>query len=619
MLKLRNLLVAATAVLLGPTMFLAACGDDDVNTQPNNTTTTGTGTGTGTGSGGGGQGICLLNNCSDNSHCVGCPDGRDICLQAESRCVACDPATGEGCAPGEECSSFGLCVPAGLTCPTDNNGNPTVTCTANADCLACSPMHQVCDTETGQCQACTATNTQHCLSSDICVDKNNDGHVETCSPKCPQTCTVDNDCGQCGGPGNEAHACFQHKCAECSDTYPCAAGLECDNGVCTPPCGIPGPEAGTCIADEDCQFCGSGDGGDWTCKLAVNGGTHGKCVPPVAGCEDLGQGVAVLPPPYNQYTELCSNDGNCDGISITFNVGEAIRDLVGGPEIDLGFTTIAIQDANVEYLMSKCAAIEITNNISCGICVPCKEDSDCAPINVDSLMSDLFSGEPLAQIAAALLVDLLWGDNDDHNLNFFCQPVAAGYGACIPCGNPLAPCGDSGGGGGSGNCDHPVCDAGTALDPSCGNCAATVCAADDYCCNTEWDSVCVGEADEMCNGICSGGGGCPHDPCTEGDALPNNCSQCVTDACAFDPYCCNTQWDSVCVGYTDSNNPDYIASCGSACGGGCTHSECSAGAALSDTCSACATAVCAADSYCCDTEWDTVCVDEAVAEAACSC
>ncbi|KAI8621644.1 hypothetical protein BC830DRAFT_1077032 [Chytriomyces sp. MP71] len=42
----------------------------------------------------------------------------------------------------------------------------------------------------------------------------------------------------------------------------------------------------------------------------------------------------------------------------------------------------------------------------------------------------------------------------------------------------------------------------------------------------------------------------------------------------------------------------------------CNHSECTAGALLNKSCSACATAVCNNDSYCCTNQWDSQCVSE---------
>jgi hypothetical protein len=211
--------------------------------------------------------------------------------------------------------------------------------------------------------------------------------------------------------------------------------------------------------------------------------------------------------------------------------------------------------------MPICADVEITDDISCGICVPCEQDSDCQPIDVDPLIGDLFVNEPLAQIAFALLADLLWGDNPDHHLNFFCLDVAAGYGACIPCANPLSPCGQGGGGMGSGMCNHDVCSTGDALDGNCDPCAAAVCAQDDFCCTNTWDSICVDLADSECNDICTGGDPCTQDFCQESGAALEGCNACTQAVCAQDPYCCDVAWDQYCVAYTDPQDPEYISAC----------------------------------------------------------
>lgn len=545
-----------------------------------------------------GGGLCLVNSCKSDMDCATCEDGRNTCIVAESRCVACDPNTGEGCAEGEYCTSWGLCAPLGLECPTDERGEPTITCSENADCKACSPMHQVCGPR-GKCQACTETNTSHCTSADICVDGK-------CAAKCPQSCSRDTDCSQCGAPGSESHACYQHKCAECSDTYPCPAELECKNGACVPGCGLPGPEPGKCIDDEDCAHCGDGRSEEtFVCKKAINE-DRGNCVPQVGGCSDLGPGFGLLPDPWDQYTQTCSNDNDCAGAGLQYNVGELVRDLVGSDEIDLGFTEIGIQDAYVGYDMSVCASIEIMNGAQCGLCVPCRVDADCQPINLDDMIMDLFSGDPLAAIAASLLIDLLFGDSWDHQLHFFCQPVAAGYGACLPCGNPLQACGSGSGGGETGSCSHDVCTGGGALNSSCGSCEATVCADDPYCCDTEWDSYCIMEAEQWCGITCgSGSGSCSHDECQTGVKLTPTCSSCSAAVCAEDPYCCDTAWDEYCVDEAEQL-------CGG-CGGssGCAHDVCVTGVALFAPCDPCVQTVCGIDPYCCETAWDATCVDEA--------
>ncbi len=329
----------------------------------------------------------------------------------------------------------------------------------------------------------------------------------------------------------------------------------------------------------------------------------------------------MLPPPYDQYTNLCSNDGNCTGIGIDFNVGKALRDLIGSNEV-MG---VEIHDANVQYLMPICAEIQITENIACGICVPCEVDADCQPINVSVLIPQLFASDPLATIAFALLADMLWGNNPDHHLNFFCQPVAAGYGACIPCGNPLQPCGTGGGGGGTGTCDHDVCTTGTALNNNCSPCADTVCTADAFCCdaqNGSWDQLCVDQADSLCGNICTGGGGCAHGPCDLGTALVGSCSACVGAICNADPFCCNQNggsWDQYCVDAVPNTTECSNENCQG--GGNCIHSPCDAGGKLTPGCDGgdCVTNVCNNDAFCCNTEWDSICVSAAGTESACNC
>lgn len=622
-ISIKNVLVAAAALCVPLALGLPGCGSDASSKGASgggagkvDSGTGGSGNTAGLGGAGGsgnGTGVCLLNNCKSDAECDGCSFNRNKCDLASNRCIACDPAKPtEGCPAGQECSSFGTCVEVGKNCPTDGTGEPTIACTQNGDCDACDPMHRICDTTVGKCVACTDTNTSQCLQTDVCVDNK-------CAHKCPDSCTVDNDCGRCDSGGKPAHACFNHACAECSDTYACAAGMECKKGTCVKPCGLPGSTSGACKVDADCGGCG--DQGStspaWKCKYPINGGTHGTCTPQAAGCSDLGQG-AVLPEPYDKVTNLCSNDNDCKGIGIQYNVGEAIRGLIGGPELDVGIKKIKIQDANIQYNMPACADIKLTDTISCGVCVPCREDSDCSKIELDPLISDLFKGDPLATIAGAVLVDLLYGKNKDHSLHFQCLPVAAGYGVCIPCANPTKACGGTTSGGG-GTCDHDVCTTGGPLDPSCGTCAAEVCKNDAFCCTTNWDSTCKSEVDDYCAGGCGGGGSsCGHDPCTTGTALSPLCSACVKAVCDGDAFCCNDTsggWDSVCV-----SEAQQATECSGACsGGGCAHSECSTGGPLTNSCSSCATAVCAADSYCCTTDWDSLCVNEAKQQSACSC
>lgn len=46
---------------------------------------------------------------------------------------------------------------------------------------------------------------------------------------------------------------------------------------------------------------------------------------------------------------------------------------------------------------------------------------------------------------------------------------------------------------------------------------------------------------------------CAHDLCTTGTKLKSGCSACATAVCAQDPYCCATSWDGTCVSETDDD------------------------------------------------------------------
>ena len=543
-------------------------------------------------------GACLKNNCTEDLECAGCEEGANLCDTDQGRCVQCDPESGTGCDDGETCTEFGNCVPQGQDCPTAD-GLPNIECNEDADCAACDPDHQVCNTETKECVSCTADNQGSCQSVEHCSA---DGE---CVSNCPESCDSDADCGQCGGDGHEAHACNAHQCTQCSDTVPCQGGQICnEHGACVDFCGIPGQVAGTCDDDGDCAGC---PGDTTNCVSPINGG-HGTCGAEASGCSDLGEGVAVLPDPFDQVTNLCSDDGDCNGIGVQFNVGKLLRDITG---LD------AIDDANINYPMNECANATVSvgaSSISCGICVPCKEDDDCEDIDVDEVAADAFG--PLGAIASAILLDQLFGQND-HTIHMFCQPVAGDYGACLPCPSLLSDCAGPGPGSVNGDCDHDTCTEGEPLGSNCGSCAAAICEHDSYCCTTEWDHLCVGHVETQCAGSCDGsnGGSCSHNPCSTGDPLSAACSSCVDTVCDDDPYCCQTSWDDICVGQAED-----VASCN--CDGGgsdCAHDECELGGPLTEGCSACAQEVCDADDYCCTTDWDVYCTDAAEDIAACNC
>ena len=215
---------------------------------------------------------------------------------------------------------------------------------------------------------------------------------------------------------------------------------------------------------------------------------------PATGCSDLGKGVAVLPAPFDEVTNLCSSDTDCKNISANLNVGAILRDITG---------ISAIKDADIPYSMHACADVTIKgpggsgdggSSLSCGVCVPCRVDTDCSDINVDQVASEAFG--PIGSIAADLLLDKVFGPSD-HKIHMYCDQLAGAYGACVPCANMLSTCGNGKSTSPtSGVCAHSACTAGTALDPSCDTSAKDVCEHDAYCCSDTWDALCVGEVDQ---------------------------------------------------------------------------------------------------------------------------
>jgi hypothetical protein len=136
--------------------------------------------------------------------------------------------------------------------------------------------------------------------------------------------------------------------------------------------------------------------------------------------------------------------------------------------------------------------------------------------------------------------------------------------------------------------------------PGCNNeaCCDLVCAADPFCCNVSWDSLCVGQATDAC-----GCGAAEAGPCLVTHDTPwcNN-SECCDAVCDDDPFCCAVEWDKICVGLANT----LCLGCGGVLEGSCFEvgpGNCSD--------ADCCTVVCAKDPFCCEQLWDGFCVTEA--------
>ncbi|MBI4699973.1 MAG: hypothetical protein HY744_02210 [Deltaproteobacteria bacterium] len=101
-------------------------------------------------------------------------------------------------------------------------------------------------------------------------------------------------------------------------------------------------------------------------------------------------------------------------------------------------------------------------------------------------------------------------------------------------------------------CAHDVCTVGAALSKGCSACVSKICASDAYCCGNDWDKQCTGEVQQYCDSaVCVVS--CPHSPCSAGGGntpFPKYCDSpgnCVATICDQDSYCCQTDWDQQCV------------------------------------------------------------------------
>jgi hypothetical protein len=126
---------------------------------------------------------------------------------------------------------------------------------------------------------------------------------------------------------------------------------------------------------------------------------------------------------------------------------------------------------------------------------------------------------------------------------------------------------------------------------------------DPYCCDNKWDSACVTLAKAECALDC-GGTPIDHGCCVTGTA---GCDEPTVEACvcAADPFCCEDNWDSMCVSKVgsllcaESCDPDDAD-------GPCCTAHAGTGCEVNTV----ETCVCAMDDLCCSNEWDMFCVDE---------
>jgi hypothetical protein len=137
------------------------------------------------------------------------------------------------------------------------------------------------------------------------------------------------------------------------------------------------------------------------------------------------------------------------------------------------------------------------------------------------------------------------------------------------------------------------------------SCSFTVCG--NLCVDTSQDDNNCGQ----CNNPCPGGSTCTNSQCACSGGMTLCTGTCVDTT--SDMNNCGT-CGKVCTGGTTCMNSTCQASTsGTPPQGNCSHDLCTSFlGALNPGCDpkGCVTSVCTSDSFCCDTEWDDICVSE---------
>lgn len=541
----------------------------------------------------------------------------------DSFCANC--ALGNFGFGGVDCSSVGEACAAGcggagdagcVNEPIHSNCSDDATCTDDI----CNADSNTSNTSTG----CENPIVSDCTDSKTCT-------VDTCEPN--------------NGLGDAATGCVNTAVdTSCDDDKSCTTNV-CDpegNGPVGSGCTFPGvdencDDGGTCT-ENHCDPGGAGPVGTG-CDNPYNGSCDDggscsvdTCVPgdalanTITGCIN------------DEQDSACDDDAACTLDSCDPANSEAANGCINAPidancEDGASCTLDVCSPGNVGADTSGC--VQTAQHLSCDDNASCSDDT-CDPEN------------GLADVNTGCVNDTIHANCDlfsECSVDT-CEP-GSGDGdpisGCVLTVNAanLTPCESD-----SLTCTNDVCSDGLcthSVDP--GNCAVTAeCYADgavnpanscEVCdsvtnqnafvdrpegtvCDIDGESCSVDVCDSA--GSCQAGEVAPcckaNECCSAGDGpgcANPTCQECVCDA---DSFCCDTLWDSICAGAAKEDCADSCA-CPVTVGADC----CEAQAFGSIGCSEqpCEDCVCGIDDWCCDAGWDSICASQAQTACAGSC
>ena len=622
---------------------------------------------------------------------VPCSDGNPCSVGDRCEAGACVPGLGAcECATTEDCAIYedddkcnGTLECDGGHCEVDLGSVPVCTPSGPCDLASCTPA-------TGECAHAAAADGTACSDgapctvADHCAGGVCAGVAKGCDDGNP--CTddgCDSATGECVHAANTLACDDEDPCTEadvCADGSCAGQAKSCeDDDVCTEDGCDPGtgdcvhaPLAGCCLVDGDCDD-GDGCTSD-TCDLAV----HTCLNDPIEGCcetvSDCDDG--------DPCTDDACEESVCQHLTKAVCCTAAVECDDGDPCttdacVDNDCTHAPIPDC-VPPTCGDGACDEGETCESCpGDCGECPTVSDCCSPHEEPGCDD-------AEVASCVCAlddfccTVTWDDLCvEAGAGCGLECPACGDGACVE-GETCAACPEDCGACPAGDCcaahDGPGCDDADLM--------ACVCATDDYCCDFEWDGLCVEAAIDGCGLVCAGPE-CGDGACEEGEGCvtcPDDCGACPTEGpcceahetpgcedpaivacgCALDPWCCELAWDELCI-------EGAVADCGLVCGGPeCGDGACDEGESCescAEDCGACpecgdglcadgegclgcpvdcgpcefegdccldngspgcldagvSACTCALDSTCCEVSWDSVCAGIAIASCELDC
>ena len=545
-----------------------------------------------------------------------CPNDKHTCYETG----------GPGCSDAECCET--ICAVDVLCCQEswDNlcvmQAFELCSDCGNANAGNCCSPHSSSGCLNAACCQCVCLIDPSCCENawdPLCVDLGGKECLDQCGcekyPNCPNP---DHSCYVVGPPGCDNKECCQLLCA--LDPFCCELQFD---GICA------------AMASQICAGCGEPESGDCCSSHATPGCDNDDCCSCVCHqdafccdvawdelCVAIGDGecfdscgcdlFSACPNPEHSCYAIgspgCDNEACCEIVCAldpfccedsfdSLCVAEALEMCGNCGDVDAGSCCVADTRPGCD-------------NVDCCTCV-CAIDAHCCDMAWDALCVDLGGLECLAECGCEKYANC---PNPDHScyvvgapgcdnkaccqllcaMDPFCcelhfDGICAAMASliCAGCGEPEA-----------GDCCQTQDSAGCNLI----DCCRSVCETDAFCCDVQWDQLCVDVAWDEPSCECSF---CPNDDHNCFTTGTPGCSEefCCVEVCEHDPLCCEIEWDELCV----EQALDTCTNCGGPGSSSCFVQDNTP--ACNDA--ACCGTVCAIDPWCCEVQWDDLCVDEA--------